>query len=187
MRILLVFGLIFLLGACSSVMDATSDGPIKQNPTTRTFGSLIDDENIENVTIVNIKKINPRMRNAHFNVVSYNGVVLLVGQVPDEELRVQAATAASNVKRVRQVQNALTVEANTSAAVRSYDSWLTTKIKGAFALDNDINGARIKVITENGVVYLMGLVRQSQADRATAAAQQIQGTQRIVKAFEYID
>ncbi|HSC75966.1 MAG TPA: BON domain-containing protein [Pseudomonadales bacterium] len=175
------------LSACAPVMDATSDGPIRQNPGTRTLGTVLDDDHIEDVTLVNIKKVGPEMRKGHFDVVSFNGVVLLVGQVATDELRSKAAAAASKVQKVRQVQNALTVGPNISFGARSYDSWLTTKIKTKYAFNNDVNGQRIKVITENGVIYLMGLVTQQEADRAAAVAQRTDGAQRVVKAFEYID
>jgi osmotically-inducible protein OsmY len=187
MRLFAVFLMVALLGACAPVMDATSDGPIRQNPGTRTMGSVLDDDHIEDIALVNIRKTSPKMRKAHVSVVSYNGVVLLVGQVPSEELRTQAAAAASRVKRVRQVQNALTVEPNIPVSARMYDSWLTTKVKSKYTFNNDINGHRIKVVTENGAIYLMGLVRQREADRAAKVAQQTAGAQRIVKAFEYID
>lgn len=179
--------MVAVLGACAPVMDATSDGPIRQNPGTRTLGAVLDDDRIEDVTLVNIKKVGPEMRKGHISVVSFNGVVLLVGQVPTDALRSKAAAAASKVQKVRQVQNALTVGPNISFGARSYDSWLTTKIKSKYAFNNDVNGQRIKVITENGVIYLMGLVTQKEADRAAAVAQRTGGAQRVVKAFEYID
>lgn len=184
---LTAFLLLAVLGACAPVMDATSDGPIKQNPGTRTVGTVLDDSHIEDVALVNIRKVSPEMRNAHISVVSYNGVVLIVGQVPNENLRSQAAEAAARVKKVRQVQNALTVEKNIPASARMYDSWLTTKVKSKFAFDKQIKSGRIKVITENGAVYMMGLVTQKTANRAASIAQQTNGAQRIVKAFEYID
>lgn len=179
--------LVVFLGACAPVMDATSDGPIRQNPGTRTLGAVLDDDHIEDVALVNIKKVGPEMRKGHFTVVSYNGVVLLVGQVPTEALRSKAAAVAAKVQKVRQVQNALTVGPNISFGARSYDSWLTTKVKTKYAFNNDVNGQRVKVITENGVIYLMGLMTQLEADRAAAVAQHTDGAQRVVKAFEYID
>lgn len=187
MRLMMTLALLLALGACAPIMDATSDGPIRENPGKRSFGSKLDDQRIEDITKVNIKKISPQLRKAHFDVVSYNGVVLLIGQVQTDEFRSRAASVASNTLRVRQVQNALTVGPNTSAAVRMYDAWLTTKVKTKFAFNNDINGQRIKVVTENGVVYLMGLVSQREGDRAAGVAQRTGGAQRIVKAFEYID
>jgi osmotically-inducible protein OsmY len=187
MRFIAVCLMIVTLASCASVMDATSDGPIRQNAGTRTAGAVFDDGRIEDVALVNIKKVGPEMRKGHITVVSFNGVVLLVGQVPTDALRTQAAAAASKVQKVRQVQNALTVGPNIRFGARSHDAWLTTKVKTKYAFNNDVNGQRIKVITENGVVYLIGLVTQKEADRAAAAAQNTGGAQRIVKAFEYID
>ena len=187
MRFLTAFFVIILSAACAPVMDATSDGPIRQNPGTRTTGTVLDDSRIEDVALVNIKKTDPAMRKGHITVVSFNGVVLLVGQVSTDELRTKAATAASKVQRVRQVQNALTVGPNIRFSTRSHDAWLTTKVKSKYAFNNDVNGQRIKVVTENGVVHLMGLVTQKEADRAAAVAQTTSGAKRIVKAFEYID
>ncbi len=187
MRFITVFLMITMLGACASVMDATSDGPIRQNPGTRTAGTVLDDDHTEDVVLVNIKKVGPEMRKGNFTVVSFNGVVLLLGQVPTDALRSKAAEVAAKVQRVRQVQNALTVGPNIRFSSRSYDSWLTTKVKTKYAFDNDINGQRIKVITENKVIYLMGLVTQREGDLAASVAQNTSGAKRVVKAFEYID
>jgi osmotically-inducible protein OsmY len=187
MRFFAVLLMLVSLGACAPIMDASSDGPIKQNRGTRTVGAALDDSYIEDVVTVNIKKVSPEMRKGHISVVSFNGVVLLVGQVPSETLRTKAAEAASKVKKVRQVQNALTVGPNISFGARSYDSWLTTKVKTKYAFNNDVNGQRVKVITEDKVIYLMGLVTQREGDFAASSAQTTSGARRIVKAFEYID
>ena len=179
--------LMVLLTGCAAVMDASSDGPLRQNQGTRTFGTVLDDDHIEDVVEVNIKKVSPEMRKGHISVVSFNGVVLLVGQVPSESLRTRAADAASKVKKVRQVQNALTVGPNIKFGARSNDSWLTTKVKTGYAFNNDVNGQRVKVVTENKVVYLMGLVTQREGELAASSAQRTGGVTRIVKAFEYIN
>lgn len=175
------------LSGCASVMDVTTKKPIQQNPTTRTAGAALDDSHIENVGLVNIRKLDPSLRSANITVVSYNGIVLLLGQIPTRELRVAAAEQVAKIKRVRQVQNALTVGPSTPFAVRSTDGWLTTKVKTKMAADRNVVASRVKVVTENGVVYLLGLVSQSEGDRAARIAQQTAGVQRVVKVFEYID
>lgn len=175
------------LSGCASVMDVTTSKPIKQNPTTRTAGAALDDSHIENVGLVNIRKLDASLQSANITVVSYNGIVLLLGQVPTRELRVAAAEQVAKIKRVRQVQNALTVGNPTPFAVRSTDSWLTTKVKTKLAVDKHVVASRVKVVTENGVVYLLGLVSQSEGDSAARIAQQTAGVQRVVKVFEYID
>jgi osmotically-inducible protein OsmY len=173
---------------CSSVLTATRDDPINDNRGTRTIGSTIDDSLIETKAAVNIAKAHPDLdKGSHIVVASYNGVVLLAGQTPREELKQMAEQAASSVQRVKRVHNELQVLQPSSALARSNDSWLTTKIKAQMLADASVPGSRIKVITENGIVYLLGLVTRQEGNRATSVVQGVSGVQRIVKLFEYID
>lgn len=173
---------------CSSVLTATRDEPITDNRGTRTIGSKIDDSLIETKAAVNIAKAHPDLDAAsHIVVASYNGVVLLAGQTPRSELKQMAEQAAGSAQRVKRVHNELQVLQPSSALARSNDSWLTTKIKAQMLADNSIPGSRIKVITENGIVYLLGLVTRQEGNRATSLVQGVSGVQRIVKLFEYID
>ncbi|HSP30425.1 MAG TPA: BON domain-containing protein, partial [Halomonas sp.] len=118
---------------------------------------------------------------------SYNGVVLLAGQVPREELKELAEKVTKQVQRVKVVHNELTVGENLSLLARNNDALITTSVKTRMLSDSAIPGRRIKVTTEAGIVYLQGLVRRSEADLAVNAVQQVGGVQRIVKLFEYID
>ena len=173
---------------CSSVLTATRDDPINDDRGTRTIGSKIDDSLIETKAAVNIAKAHPDLDKAsHIVVASYNGVVLLAGQTPRSELKQAAEQAASSVQRVKRVHNELQVIQPSSALARSNDSWLTTKIKAQMLADASVPGSRIKVITENGIVYLLGLVSRAEGNRATTVVQGVSGVQRIVKLFEYID
>jgi osmotically-inducible protein OsmY len=173
---------------CSSVLTATRDDPINDDRGTRTIGSRIDDSLIETKAAVNIAKAHPDLDQAsHIVVASYNGVVLLAGQTPRSELKETAEQAASSVQRVKRVHNELQVLQPSSALARSNDSWLTTKIKAQMLTDESVPGSRIKVITENGIVYLLGLVTRQEGNRATSVVQGVSGVQRIVKLFEYID
>ena len=88
---------------------------------------------------------------------------------------------------MRKVHNELTVAGKTSYLSRTNDSWLTTKVKSAMAAAESADSTRIKVVTENGVVYLMGLVTREEADAAADIARHIQGVQKIVKVFEYMN
>ncbi|KHL71842.1 phospholipid-binding protein, partial [Pseudomonas putida] len=83
--------------------------------------------------------------------------------------------------------NELQVMQPSSILARNNDAWLTTKIKTQMLTDNTVPSSRIKVITENGIVYLLGLVTQQEANSATAVVQGVSGVQKIVKLFEYID
>lgn len=185
---LLALTLCLSISGCSSVLTATRDKPIEDDRGTRTFGSKIDDSLIETKVAVNVAKANPDLdEGSHIVVSSFNGIVLLAGQTPRADLKALAEQAASSVQRVKKVNNELQVLAPSSLLARNNDAWLTTKIKTQMLTDNTIPGSRIKVVTENGIVYLLGLVTQQEATRATNLVQGVSGVQKIVKLFEYID
>ncbi len=153
----------------------------------RTTGTLIDDEIIEFKVIDRLSTDKELWDQSHINVTSYNNIVLLTGEAPSETLRQKVTDEAAGVPKVRSVHNELAIAAPSSLLSRSSDTLVTTKAKASLAnLDLDLAG-RTVVITENGVVYLMGLVTRAEADAATDVARQIGGVQRVVKVFEYLD
>ena len=178
--------LLTALSACTTIMDATTSKPMAINPAERSFGTYIDDRRIQTVVGVNIRKAHPGLKHSHINVDSFNGVVLLTGQVPDGELRTLAAQTASAVNPVRQVYNELRITGNTAFLSRVNDSWLATKVKTAFVISPDIKDVSIKTVVEDGVVYLMGKVDQTTADRAANLVSNIGGVKEVVRVFEYI-
>lgn len=175
------------LGACVSLIDATTSKPIAAKTGERSLGNYIDDSRIETVIAVNIRKADPALRAAHVSVVSFNGVVLLVGQVATMDNREAAADVAQAVQEVRQVHNELTVAEPISGFARTNDAWLTAKIKTKFMFKPGLDSGRIKVVTENGIVYLMGLATTAEADLAVEVARNSSGIQKIVRVFEYIN
>jgi osmotically-inducible protein OsmY len=183
--VLIIVSLIGLSG-CTAIVSATSDGPIKEDPGERTLGAAIDDQIIETKALVNIRAAHKDLDNANVDAVSYNGILLLIGQVPSENLRQLAAKTAADIKRVRRVHNELAVTGKTSLLVRSNDAWLSTKVRSKLAFSDKIESGRIKVVTENGVVYLMGIVNAQEADIAADLVRQTNGVQRVVRVFEYI-
>ena len=186
MKILAALTFVLLLTGCATVIDATSEGPIQENLKARTTGQLIDDEIIETKALVNLRKASPELDNANLSVVSYNGVVLLAGQVASEAGRQQAEKVVQGVRDVRLVHNEITVSGPTSNLVRANDAWLTTKIKAKMVADNRLSANRIKVVTENGIVYLLGLVTDTEADHAVKLVRESRGVQKVVKMFEYV-
>ena len=176
------------LGGCTSFVSATRDKPIDDDKGTRTLGSKIDDSLIETKVAVNIAKADPDLdRNSHIVVISYNGVVLLAGQTPRADLKNKAEQAAREVQKVKTVHNELQILQPSSLAARSNDTWLTTKIKSQMLADANVPSTRIKVLTENGIVYMLGLVTKREGDLATQVVQGVDGVQKIVRLFEYID
>lgn len=185
---LLALTLCLGISGCTSVVNASREKPIEDDRGTRTFGSKIDDSLIETKVGVNIAKADPDLdNNSHIVVTSFNGVVLLAGQTPREDLKAKAEQEASAVQRVKTVHNELQVLSPSSLLARQNDAWLTTKIKTQMLTDASIPGSRIKVVTENGIVYLLGLLTKKEAAQATNLVQSVSGVQKIVKLFEYID
>ncbi|MFK3772883.1 BON domain-containing protein [Pseudomonas xanthosomatis] len=173
---------------CSSVLTSARNSPIEDDRGTRTIGSKIDDSLIETKAAVNISKANPDLdQGSHIVVSSYNGVVLLAGQTPRADLKALAEQTASQVQRVKKVHNEIQVMQPSSILARNNDAWLTTKIKTQMLTDANVPGSRVKVITENGIVYLLGLVTQQEGNAATSVVQGVSGVQKIVRLFEYID
>ena len=187
---LISLSLLAVLGVsgCSNVLTATRDNPIETNQGTRTLGSALDDPLIETRVSVNVAKANPALENdSHIVVVSYNGVVLLAGQTPRAVLKTQAEQVANQVQGVRRVHNELQVLPPSSGLARSNDTWITTKIKTQMLANKDVPSSRIKIVTENGSVFLMGLVTRQEAQNAAQVAQGTAGVQRVVMLFEYLN
>jgi len=155
----------------------------------RTAGSMVEDQAIE-LRIKNVLgKDEEIAAQAHINVTSYNGIVLLSGEAPGQALRTRAGEIARGDKQVRRVHNEIQIAAPSSAMTRSSDSWITTKTKTSL-VGLDIKGfdpTRVKVVSENGTVFLMGMVYRKEADAIVTRTQQVTGVQRIVKLFEYLD
>jgi osmotically-inducible protein OsmY len=160
--------------------------PFSDDPRTRTAGAMIDDRIIENTVRRAIWNSDPAFVSSRLVTVSYNGVLLLAGQVESEELRRKAETIAKDNDKVRAVHNEIEVGGPTSMVARANDSWLTAKVKARMLADAEVAAGKVKVVTENGTVYLMGMLPREEADLAVQATQQVYGVQRIVKVFEYI-
>ncbi|PLW70385.1 BON domain-containing protein [Pseudohalioglobus lutimaris] len=175
------------LGGCGSMLATMEMNTIEEDEGERTLGRLIEDENIETKALVNIHDANEDFDHTNIKVVSYNGYVLIAGQVANQALKDQATRVIKEVRGVRRIYNELEIAAPSSAMTRTSDTWITTKVK-SFLLGNfDIEGTRVKVVTEDGVVYLMGLATPEEAERIAAEAADIGGVQKVVKLFELLN
>lgn len=175
------------LAGCGSILASFESNPIEDDPGERTMAQQFADESIETKAIVNIRASDDRFDQANLVVVSYNGFVLLAGQVSSEELKAKATDVVRKIREVRRIYNEMEVAAPSSAMTRSSDTWITTKVKSWLLGSPDTPGMRVKVVTENGVVYLMGLVTREEAERVAKEAADISGVQRVVRLFELID
>jgi osmotically-inducible protein OsmY len=122
----------------------------------------------------------------HVNVTSYNYTVLLTGEVPTAQAKTDAEKAVIEVPNVKTVVNELQIAGTSSAASRSNDAYITSKVKSNFLGNGKFRPTDIKVVTEASVVYLLGLVTREEADAATEVARGTGGVQKVVRVFEYV-
>lgn len=151
----------------------------------RTSGTFVEDEGIE---IKSAKLIREKLgANVHVNVTSFNRNVLLTGEAPTEAMKKEVENLVMGISNVRNVTNEITV-ANVSTLIsRSNDMLITTKVKGRFLDGGRFQINHVKVVTENGVVYLLGLVKRQEAESASEIASSTSGVLKVVKVFEYLD
>lgn len=155
----------------------------------RSAGTIIDDQGIELAIYSAIAADANLARGANISVNSYNRVVLLSGQVMEPVQAQQAESLAARAGNVRRVFNELVVAPPQSWSNTGTDALISSMVKGALfqvqGLD-DFDPTRVKVTTDNGTVYLMGLLRADEAEAVTATVRRVNGVQRVVKLFEYI-
>ena len=168
---------IAITGATTAVTTLASDR--------RTTGTFIEDEAIEiksRLALSNQKDLNKRV---HINFTSYNTSVLVSGEAPTEADRQAVIDLVKNVEKVTRVHDEIAIAAPSSLISRSADSVVTAKIKAKIIAEKDLSSLHIKVVNENGVTFLMGLVSTQEGDVATEIARRTGGVQKVVKLFEY--
>jgi osmotically-inducible protein OsmY len=149
----------------------------------RTTGTYIEDEAIEWKVI---GKVRDRFRNAHVNAVSFNRRVLLTGEAPDEDAKKQIEEAVRSIDNVKDVVNELQVAGASSLASRGNDALVTSNVKARMVNNGKFSPVHVKVVTEAGAVFLMGLVSVQEGDAAVEIARTTSGVSRVVKVFEYV-
>ena len=151
----------------------------------RTAGAFIEDEGIEDKALGQIST--KYKSTVHVNVTSFNRHVLITGEVPNEETKAGITQIVAGVSNVKAVSNELVVSGLTGITSRSSDSIITGDVKMRFLNNKAFQADHVKVVTENGTVFLMGLVYRKEAEAATEIASTTSGVRRVVKVFEYLD
>ena len=150
----------------------------------RSTGVYVEDENIEWKTR---GRLIESFRDAHVNVTSFNLAVLLTGEVPSEQMKMDVAAAVRSIASVKSVTNELTVGGNTALTARANDTFITTNVKTRFINNGKFSINHVKVVTEAGTAFLLGIVTREEADVATELARTTSGVSRVVKVFEYTE
>lgn len=172
---------------CSAALTFGSCALIQpDDPSNLSVGTVIDDKSTALLAQKQIEEASPELEAAHIVVTSYNGIVLITGQVSSEAQKDAAADAIKNIRTIKSVHNELELSGATSYLARANDGTLTTSIKARLVADKSVSADHVKVVTENGVVYLMGLVGRSEGEAVVEIARNVYGVQRVVTLFEYL-
>ncbi len=181
--VILAVGVPVLSGCVPVVVAGAAGGAALMASDRRTAGAQVEDESIELKITDQIMKLYGDK--VHVNVTSFNGVVLLTGEVPDQGNAVSIGGIAKNTPKVTSVHNELVVAPLTVLGQRTNDTYITSKVKARFMEANRFPPTAVKVVTERGVVYLMGIVTRAEGDSAGEIAATTEGVHRVVKIFEY--
>ncbi|MDR2113486.1 MAG: BON domain-containing protein [Candidatus Accumulibacter sp.] len=148
----------------------------------RSLGTQTEDESIEWKAV---SRVGDRLQDrGHFNFTSFNRKVLISGEVVSEEVKTEAGMIVARIPNVQRVFNELTVGPSSSLADRSNDSFVTSKVKSRSVDNGKFNPMHVKVVTEAGVVFLLGMVTQAEADAAIHVARTTAGVKKVVPLFD---
>lgn len=153
----------------------------------RTTGTQIDDQTLELRVADALRKDKQLNEQAHISAVVYNGRALLVGEAPSADLKEVAVNLARGVKDIADVYDEIQIGEKVSFMQASKDTWITTEVKSKLFVNGNVKATDVKVVTENGIVYLIGRVTQSQAAAAVDVARQVNGVRKVVKVFTYLN
>lgn len=151
----------------------------------RSSKTMMDDHDIsyKSQQIINS---DAQLQGYSISAISFNHVVLLIGEVPTANLKTHAQDIIQNVPDIKRTYNQITVGPQISAATASNDALITTKVKSALLEQKGFKTTQLKVITENSIVYLMGITTKEEGDMAGSVTQGVSGVKKVVKLFEYI-
>jgi osmotically-inducible protein OsmY len=185
-KVLIIMAVMLALQSCIFVVGAAAGGAaVSAVYDHRKLGQITQDNRLNNRIIDKINTIPNLADSAHISVTTFNGVVLLTGEALTPALRDQVEAAAHSVSGIDKVYNQIEIKGPSSSLTKASDSWITTKIKTKMLATKGLESGSIKVVTENGTVYLMGTVNHDQADNTVDIARQVTGVQKVIKIFQY--
>ncbi|MAZ44588.1 MAG: BON domain-containing protein [Legionellales bacterium] len=185
-------GLLFLavmllqLSGCFAMMAAGATAGVLVAHDRRTTGTIVEDQSIELKAFRVLSDMKEILEDSHISVHSYNNNVLLTGQATNENVRLAVEERISDISKIRRIYNEITIAAPTSLMTRSSDTWISTKLKSQMLVSSDVDPTRVHITTEDGVVFLMGIVTPHEEESAVEVARHVRGVKKVVKMFEYL-
>lgn len=184
--IALLLLLMHFLSGCTAVVVGGAVVGTSVAMDKRTTGDYVEDQNIKTKFSHLYYQDERLSEQTHVNFTSYNRQLLITGEAPTELQKQQIGNIANQIKNVRHHFNEVTIGQPSSYSSRTNDTYLTGKIKTSiFSSMNELDGAQVKVVTEHGSVFLMGLVTRKQGDQITEITRTTNGVNRVIKLFEY--
>ena len=184
LALLIVSASTLLLQGCFPLAATGLGAAVMMVDDRRSTGVYVEDENIE---WKSRGRLLERFKDVHVNVTSFNLTVLVTGEVPSEQIKQDVGEAIRGIASVKNVVNELVVGGNTALTARANDGLVTTNVKTRFINNGRFSFNHVKVVTESGTAFLLGIVTRDEADAATELARTTSGVSRVVKVFEYIE
>lgn len=185
--IIIIYSTFLLQGCLGAAIIGSAAVAIKSATDPRSIGRQIDDETLESRVSAAINKDQVIVRNAHIIATAYKSKILLTGQAPDLALIDRVKQIVTKVEGVEAVYNEIRQATQVNFSAVSKDIWITTKIKSQILTSDLLKLSTIKVITENGEVFLIGITSQQEGATAAKIASKITGVKRVITAFTYIN
>ena len=180
----LAIGTLTAAQGCIPVIVGGTGAAVAMATDRRSSGTYVEDEGIEWKAG---NRINERLGDkVHVNATSFNRKLLLTGEAFNEASREEAGRIAAAVENVKEVVNDLRIAPTSTLSARGNDSYISSKVKARFVDQKDFHIQQVKVTTEAGTVFLMGLVTEKEGNAATEVARTTNGVQKVVRVFEYI-
>ena len=183
LALFLVSASMVLLQGCFPLAATGLGAAVMMVDDRRSTGVYVEDENIEWKAR---GRLIDQFKGTHVNITSFNLTVLVTGEVPTEKLKAEVGEAVRTIPSVKNVVNELVVGGNTALTARANDGLITTNVKTRFINNGKFSINHVKVVTESGTAFLMGIVTSDEADAATELARTTSGVSRVVRVFEYI-
>ena len=177
---------LLLQGCVAAAVVGTAAVGTKAATDPRSVGTQVDDSTLELRVNSALSKDEQIKKEARINVTAYQGKVLLVGQAPNSELSSRAKQIAVGVDGATEVFNEIRIGQPISLGTASSDTWITTKVRSQLLSSDQVKSSNVKVTTENGEVFLMGLVTDREGRAAADIASRVSGVSRVTTAFTYI-
>lgn len=187
--LLLLSLLAAVLSGCAGVVVGGAATGVAVIHDRRSPGRVIDDKGLDWKVSQAIYEEQEVSNASHINVTVYNGVILLTGEAPTEDLKLRANAIAARASDNSKIHNELVIASPTSLSSRTNDAYITAKVKTVMLEIDDISNfdpTRVKVTTENGVVFLMGLVTEQESSAVTEKVRNVSGVKKVVRLFEYL-